>query len=592
MGFDAWYTLAVVGLSFSLLALGSAAPDIILVGALTLLLLAGILTPEQALSGLANEGMVTVGVLYVVVTGLRETGAISWIVQNILGHPKSIQRAQLRLMTPIAAMSAFLNNTPVVAMMIPAVTEWARRHNLSVSRLMIPLSYAAIAGGTCTLIGTSTNLVINGMLVEKTGSSGIAMFELSWIGIPVVLTVFVSVLISSRWTLPERRPALSEVSANARGYTVEMLVASNGPLVGQTVLQAGLRHLPGLYLIEIDRQGDIIPAVAPEERLQAEDRLIFVGVVESVVDLQKIRGLIPATDQVYKIDASRPDRSLIEAVVSDSCPLVGKSIRKGRFRTHYNAAIIAVSRNGEQIRGKIGDIVLRPGDTLLLEAHRSFATQQRNSRDFYLLSRLEDSTRPNHERAMVAMLILTGMVVSVAVGWLTMLKAALLAGGLMIITRCTRGRSARDAVDWQVLIVIAASLGIGQAVQLTGAAGGVAHGLMSLAGQEPRVVLGMIFLITALFTSIITNNTAAVLMFPIGVAVANSLGVDLMPFVVTIMIAASASFATPIGYQTNLMVMGPGGYRFSDYLRLGVPLNILVGVIVVWLVPMIWPFGG
>lgn len=592
MGFDAWYTLAIVGLSFGLLAWGVAAPDIVLVGALTLLLVAGILTPDQALSGLANEGMVTVGVLYIVVTGLKETGAISWIVQNILGHPKTTQRAQIRLMTPVVTMSAFLNNTPVVAMMIPAVTEWARRHSLSVSRLMMPLSYAAIAGGTCTLIGTSTNLVVNGMLVEQTQTAGLSMFELAWIGIPVVLTVMGTVLLTSRWTLPERKPALTQVSENARGYTVEMLVEPNGPVAGHTVQEAGLRHLPGLYLIEIDRQGDIIPAVAPEERLQGGDRLIFVGVVESVVDLQKIRGLVPATDQVYKIGASRPDRALIEAVVSDSCPLVGKSIRQGRFRTHYNAAIIAVSRNGEQIRGKIGDIVLRPGDTLLLEAHHTFATQQRNSRDFYLLSRLEDSTRPNHERALVALMILIAMVVSVAVGWLSMLKAALLAGGLMILTRCTRGRTARDAVDWQVLIVIAASLGIGQAISITGAAGGVAHGLMSLAGDEPRVVLGMIYLITALFTSLITNNTAAVLMFPIGVAVAKTLGVDLMPFVVTIMIGASASFATPIGYQTNLMVMGPGGYRFSDYMRLGVPLNILVGLIVIWLVPMIWPFSG
>ncbi len=590
MGYDAWYTLAIVGLSFFLLARGYAAPDIVLVGALTLLLVADIITPVQALSGLSNEGMVTVGVLYIIATGLKETGAISWIVLHILGHPANLRMAQFRLMAPVAAMSAFLNNTPVVAMMIPAVNEWSKRHGLSVSRLMIPLSYAAIAGGTCTLIGTSTNLVVNGMLVDHTGKTGIGMFELAWVGIPVILTVMIVILLFGKRALPERRPALSQFSSDARGYTVEMMIDEKGPLIGQTIQQAGLRHLPGLFLIEINRQGDLIPAVAPETRLYANDRLIFVGIVESVVDLQKIRGLIPATDQVYKLNASRPDRSLIEAVVSDSCPLIGKSIRQGRFRTRYNAAIIAVSRNGERIRGKIGDIVLRPGDTLLIEAHRSFADQQRNSRDFYLLSRLEDSTRPNHERALVALAILVAMVLSVATGLLSMLKAALLAGGLMIITRCTRGRSARDAVDWQVLIVIAASLGIGQAVQITGAADGIAQGLMSVAGRDPYMVLGMIFILTSLFTSIITNNTAAVLMFPIGVAVSESLNVALMPFVVTIMIGASASFATPIGYQTNLMVMGPGGYRFSDYLRLGIPLSILIGLIVVGIVPMIWHF--
>ncbi len=590
MGLDAWLTLAVVALCFGLMASGRSAPDIILVGGLTLLLLAGVITPDQALSGLANEGMVTVGVLYVVVTGLRETGAIALIVQYVLGRPRSLPQAQLRMMLPVAGLSAFLNNTPVVALMIPAVNDWSRRHGLSVSKLMMPLSYAAIAGGTCTLIGTSTNLVVNGLLVERTGGQGVGMFELAWVGLPAVALVVLAVVLSSRWTLPERRPAMSRFSDDVRGYTVEMLVDPNGPLVGQTIQQAALRQLPGLYLIEIDRQGNVLPAVAPDEVLCAGDRLIFVGVVESVVDLQKIRGLLPATDQVYKITAARPDRSLIEAVVSDSCPLVGKSIRQGRFRTLYNAVVIAVSRNGEQIRGKIGDIVLRPGDTLLIEAHRSFAEQQRNSRDFYLISRLEDSTRPNHERAAVAMAILVGMVASVAFGWLSMLEAALLAGGLMILSRCTRGRAARAAVDWQVLIVIAASLGIGQALFVSGAADGIASALMSLAGSEPALVLGLVFLLTALFTSLITNNTAAVLMFPIAMAVSDSLGVSFMPFVITIMVAASASFATPIGYQTNLMVYGPGGYRFSDYLRLGLPLTFLLGLLVVLIVPQVWPF--
>ena len=590
MAVDAWLTLATVALCFLLMASGRSAPDIILVGGLTLLLVVGIITPEQALSGLANEGMVTVGVLYVVVTGLRETGAISWIVQYVLGQPRSLAHAQTRVMLPVAGLSAFLNNTPVVAMMIPAINDWARRHRLSVSKLMMPLSYAAIAGGTCTLIGTSTNLVVNGLLVEQTGGAGVGMFELASVGVPVVITVLLAVTLTSRWTLPDRRPVISQFSDEVRGYTVEMVVDATGPLVGQTIQEAALRQLPGLYLIEIDRQGSVLPAVAPEEKLCASDRLIFVGIIESVVDLQKIRGLLPATDQVYKIDVARPDRSLIEAVVSDSCPLAGKSIRQGRFRTLYNAVVIAVSRNGEQVRGKIGDIVLRPGDTLLIEAHRSFAAQQKNSRDFYLISRVEDSTRPNHERAFVALMILVVMVVSVAVGIFSMLESALLAGGLMILTRCTRGRAARAAVDWQVLIVIAASLGIGQALFVSGAAEGIARGMMSLTGQDPLVVLALIYFLTALFTSLITNNTAAVLMFPVAMAVSESLAVSFMPFVITIMVAASASFATPIGYQTNLMVYGPGGYRFSDYLRLGIPLTILIGFIVLLIVPQVWPF--
>ncbi len=586
---EAWFTLAVIALCFGLLALTRFATDIVLMGGLTLLLVSGILTPEQALSGLANEGVVTVGALYVVVAGLKDTGAIAWVVEYILGRPKSLSGAQLRMMAPVAAMSAFLNNTPVVAMMIPAVQDWARRHRLSISKLLIPLSYAAMVGGTCTLIGTSTNLVINGLLIKETGTSGLGIFELAKIGIPIALSVILAVIVLGKWLLPDRRSAISQFE-DVRGYTVEMLVDSDGPLVGRTIEEAGLRQLPGLYLIEIDRQDQLIPAVSPQEHLHADDRLVFAGVVESVVDLQKIRGLRPATDQVFKLNVPRPDRCLIEAVVSDSFPTAGKTIRESRFRTRYNAAIIAVARNGEQLKKKIGDIVLQPGDTLLLEAHPSFLEQQRNSRDFYLVSQLADSNPLRHERALVAIAILAAMVISAASGWLSMLEAAMLAGGLMIITRCTSGGNARRAVDWQILIVIAASLGIGQALYLTGAAQVIASTLLSLAGGSPTLALALIFILTALFTAIITNNTAAVLMFPIALAASQALNVDFMPFMITIMIAASISFVTPIGYQTNLMVYGPGGYHFTDYVKIGIPLTFLVGILVIYLVPVWWKF--
>ncbi len=585
---EAWFTLAVVGACLAVLISNRVSADITLMGGLTLLLVSGTLTPAQALSGFSNEGMITVGVLYIVVAGLRDTGAIGWIVQYLLGRPKTMADAQFRLMTPVAGISAFLNNTPVVAIMIPAVQDWARRNQLSVSRLLIPLSYAAIAGGTCTLIGTSTNLVVNGLLIRET-DSGITMFELAWVGVPLTIAVIAVTIILSRWLLPDRRAAISQF-ADARGYTVEMMVEPGGPLVGKTIEQAGLRHLPGLYLAEIDRGEQVLPAVSPLERLQANDRLVFAGIIESVVDLQKIHGLTPATNQIFKLNMPRPERCLIEAVISESCPIVGKTIREGRFRTLYNAAIIAVSRRGEQVKIKIGDIVLMPGDTLLLEAHPSFVEQQRNSRDFYLVSRLEDSTPPQHKRAPIAILIMVSMVLVVAFGWLSMLQAALLAGGMMLITRCTRARIVRQSVDWQILIVIGASLGIGEALHLTGAAQAIAGIMLSMIGSDPWSALLMVYIITALFTAVITNNTAAVLMFPIALALARSLEVDFMPFIITVMVAASMSFATPIGYQTNLMVFGPGGYRFGDYMKLGIPLTIIVGVVVMLIVPVVWKF--
>ncbi|MGD2118087.1 MAG: SLC13 family permease [Chromatiales bacterium] len=587
MTWEAWLVLAVIALCFVLLASNRFSPDLIMMGGLTLLLLSGVITPQQALAGLSNEGMVTVAVLYIVITGFRETGGINWIVQSVLGIPRSLRHAQLKVMAPVAALSAFLNNTPVVAIFIPAIDDWAKRHRLSVSKLLLPLSYAAIAGGTCTLIGTSTNLVINGLMTAETDYPSFGIFELAWIGVPVTLVVFVYVLLTQHWLLPERRPALQQF-ADAREYIVEMLVEQGSSLAGKTIEQAGLRQLPGLYLIEIERGGRVITAVAPQQQLQANDRLVFVGVVESVIDLQRTAGLKPATDQVFKLDSPREERCLTEAVISNSSPLVGKTIREGRFRSIYNAAIIGVSRNGERIHQKIGDIKLRAGDTLLMVSHAGFFEQQRNSRDFYLVSGLCDVQHVRHERAPLAMLILLGMVVVVAFGWLSMLKASMLAAGLMIVTRCTSGRIARRAVDWQVLIVIAASFGIATALQNSGAAATLAQGLVSLANDIPILALAMVFLATALLSALATNNAAAVIMFPIALSTAQRLHVNFLPFAVCIMVAASASFATPIGYQTNLMVYGAGGYHFRDYLNFGIPLTLLVGLVTVGITPWVW----
>ncbi len=589
MIWEAWFTLGVVMLCIGLLASNRFPSDAVMVGGLTLLLLAGVLNPAEALSGLANEGMVTVAVLYVVVSGLEETGGTAWVSQALLGRPRSVAHAQMRLMAPVAALSAFLNNTPVVAMFIPAVQDWAKRHNISVSQLMMPLSYAAIAGGTCTLIGTSTNLVVNGLLLKETRAPGLGFFDIAWVGIPTLIATIAFTALFGRRLLPERQSVISRM-ADAREYTVEMLVEPHSPLDGKSIEDAGLRQLPGMYLVEVDRDGHILPAVSPKTTLRGGDRLLFVGVVESVLDLQKIRGLKPATDQVFKLHAPRHQRCLVEAVVSESFPLLGKSIREGRFRTLYQAAIIAVARNGERVTGKIGDIVPRPGDTLLMETHPSFLERYHNTRDFLLMSRLDNSTPPRHERAWLSVLVMAGMVLLAAFDVLSMLEASMLAAGLMLLLRCTSASAARKSVDWQVLLVIAASFGMGAALEKTGAANLVAGGLLTLAGDNAWATLALVFVATSVFTNLITNNAAAALMFPIALAAAARLDVSVLPFAIAIMKAASASFATPIGYQTNLMVLGPGGYSFADYLRMGVPLTLLTGVLTVTLAPLIWPF--
>jgi len=589
LGWEGWFSLGIVVFCFAMFAHGRAAPDLVTSAGLTLLLVFGIITPTEGLAGFSNQGMLTVAVLYVVVTGLTETGAVGWIGQTLLGRPRSPGHARLRLMAPVAAVSAFLNNTPVVAIFIPAVQDWAKRYRLELSRLMIPLSFASIAGGTCTLIGTSTNLVVDGLYTARTGSPGFALFELAWIGVPLVAVVIVYLLTAGRWLLPSRPSAASSYE-DVREYTAEMLVPKQSPLVGKSVEEAGLRQLPGLFLVEIDRAGQFIPAVSSHELLQADDRLVFAGILDSVVDLQRTRGLLPATNQVFKLTGPRQDRCFVEAVLSDKCPLVGKGVREGRFRTRYNAVIVALARNGERVKRKIGDIELRAGDTLLLECRPSFVEQQRNSRDFLLVSQLGDYHPLNHDRALTAIAIIAGMVLTVTTGLFSMLEASMLAAGLMIMTRCTDGRTARRAPDWQVLVVIATSFGIGAALEKTGAAGLLAGGLIGLAHGDPWLTLALVFLATALLTSLATNNVAAVLVFPIALQAASTMEVRPEPFVITLMVAASASFATPFGYQTNLMVFNVGGYRFKDFIRVGLPLTLLVGAVTVVLVPMVWGF--
>jgi di/tricarboxylate transporter len=600
--FDAWVTLGVLAAIFVLLVTNALSAEIVMLLGLAALLFAGVLSTREALAGFANEGMMTVAVLYVVVAGLRETGVMGWLAQRVFGRPKTTLGAQLRMMIPVAGASAFMNNTPLVAALMPAVVEWAKKLEIPASKLLMPLSFATILGGLCTLIGTSTNVVIAGLMRESLASGelerSMGFFTLTSVGVPCAVAGMAYMAVASRWLLPAREPALRQMD-DPRAYTVEMRVEPKGQVAGQTIEQAGLRHLAGMYLAEVEREGEVFAAVEPTFRLRADDQLVFVGIVDSVVELQRIRGLVPATSQVFELEGPRSGRTLIEAVVSDRCPLLGQSIREARFRSQYNAAVIAVARSGERLRQKIGDIVLEPGDTLLLEAQPAFLERLRNSRDFFLVSQLNDSATPRYERALTALAILAGMVVLAALfenvpffaeRGFSMLHAAVLAAGLMLVTRCCSVEHVRQSVDWQVLIVIAATLGLGTALASTGLAEALAQGLVTLTGRDPRMQLATIYVMTMLLTELLSNTTSVVLAYPIALATAAELGVDPMPFIVALAMAGSCGFATPIGYQTNLMVYGPGGYRFVDFLRFGAPLNLVVGAVALVVTPRVFPF--
>jgi di/tricarboxylate transporter len=584
-----WFTLGVVGVALVGMVREVAGPDLVMMAALFALAAAGILTPGETFSGFANPALAAVGALFIVSAALRQTGALDLTLGRILGRARDTRSGTIRICGPVVGLSAFLNNAPIVAMMTPAVIDWARRKGLSPSRFLIPLSYASILGSTTTVIGTSVNLTVAGLIIRE-GMPEMRFFELLPVGAPICVVGLLYLILSAQRLLPDRANPADVVGEKRREYTASMLVTPEFSHVGRSIEEAGLRELPGLFLVEIDRQGHAITPVGPEEIVEPGDRLVFAGVISTIVDLQRMRGLVPDTDDELPISSS-PSRRLVEAVVSSSSPLVNRSIRASNFRTVYDAAVIAVHRNGERVPGKIGEIVLRPGDTLLMQVARGFSRAHRNSPDFYLVSELEGTEPARHERAGVALGVLGVMVLSVTAGWLHISVAAFLAAGILIGTRCIDGTQARASVVWSILVVIGAGLGIAHAMEKTGAASTVGHLLVAAAGGlGPVGALALVYLAALLMAETLNHNAAVAVMFPIAVATAAEAGVDPRGFVMATAIAASCAFASPVAYQTHLIVYGPGGYRFADFVKVGLPLDVACGAVAVAAIPWIWPF--
>ena len=587
MSADGWITIAVIIGMVLVMAANVAGPDLVLICGVTILLLTGIIDPSEAFTGFSNPAVITIAALFVVAAGVKETGGLDLAARVVLGRPRSLAGAQLRMMFPVAALSAFLNNTPVVAMFVPLVSNWARRLDFSVSLMLMPLSYATILGGTCTLIGTSTNLVVAGLARQWDPTIHFEIFEIAQLGIPALGLGMIFIVMSSQWLLKDRRGALHEFG-KAREYSIAMRVEKGSPVIGETIEDAGLRSLRGVYLYEIEREGRSLAAVPPSTVLREGDRLHFTGVVDSVVDLRKQR-IVPDTDQVDKITPSR-DRRLVEAVVAAHSSLVGQTVRQSRFRTIYDAAILAVHRQGVRVtETKVGDIRLQAGDVLLIECRSEFVEARQRDPNFALIAEVEDSAPPRHDRAWLAAVILFLMVLVNATSTMDLMTASLTAAGLMLITRSLTGEEARRSIDWPVIISIAAAFGIAAAIQKSGAAAVIASRIVHLAEPFGSVgVLVAIYAITAILAALVTSKASAALMFPIAAAAAEAQGIGLLPMSYMMMIAAASAFATPIGFQTNLMVYGPGGYKYVDFLRLGVPLQILVGISTVTLISLVW----
>ena len=588
MEWQGWLALFITACALLTLISTKIGPHIVMMGVLTLFSVLGILNPSEALSGFSNSGLITVASMFVIAAGINSSGGIDLLVNTALGHPKTVRGALSKIFLPVVLLSGFLNNTPVVATMIPAINSWARKINIPVSKLMIPLSYSAILGGTLTLIGTSTNLVVNGQYQEITGNPSLHLFSITAISLPVVLAGLAFMWIFFPRLLPDR--STKQAFANLKEFTLEVSVAKNGPLVGKTVEQAGLRNLRRVYLIEIERQDTIVTAVSSEERLKGGDRLVFAGDTEAISDLLRINGIVPSEhdDHVESLKSDRAERRIVEAVVSPHCDSLGQALRDMRFRDRYGAAVLAVARNGERVKGNLGTIKLAAGDTLLLEARPAFVSRQRYNKDFLLINEL-DETPPRHEKAYVSWAILLAIVLAASTGFLSMLNASLIGAGLMIATGCCTVSQAERSLDLTVIITIAASFSLGIALQKTGAASFMANNIIDYSWGYPALMLILTYITVSILTETVTNNAAAIIMLPIVLEITDKAQLAHEPFIFAIMMAASASFATPLGYQTNLMVYGPGGYRFSDFLKVGLPMNIFIGTMTLSILILFYP---
>lgn len=586
------FTLGLVALALTAMIRELAAPDLVLMATLICFGASGILTPSETFAGFANPVVAAIGALFIVSAALRETGALEMTLSRVLGRFAGTRRSMLRMTLPVAALSAFLNNAPIVAMMTPTVIDWARRHQVAASRFLIPLSYASILGSLTTIIGTSTILTITG-LVADAGLEPWSFFEPAPVGVLIAAAGLTYLVIAAPARLPERMEAAEELDDRTREYTAAMRVTQGSPLHGQTVEEANLRNLPGLFLVEVDRGEHLITPVSPDQILESDDILVFAGIVSTIIDLQRIRGLEPAAKEelLQSLPGGR-NRPMVEAVVSASSPLIGQTVKQSNFRAVYDAVVIAVHRNAERVQGKIGDIQLRPGDTLLMQCAPEFMRLHRNSRDFYLASELSGSARPSFEHARVALGILAAMVLAVSLGGVHISIAAFTTVAALIASRCISATAAREAVDWSVLITIGCALGIANAMHQSGAAHFVASGLVASVGElGPIPTLVVIYLLCLTMAEALHHNAAVAIMFPIALAAADQLGVDARPFVMTVAIASACAFAFPVSYQTHLIVYGAGGYRFRDFLRVGIPLDLICAAVALSAIPWIWPLN-
>jgi di/tricarboxylate transporter len=597
MSLNAYLTLLILAATFGLLTKTKLPAAAIFLGALTAAITLRLAPTQELLKGFSNQGMLTVAVLYMVAAGMYATGAITIIMNKLIGLPRSITAAQIKILPPIAVGSAFLNNTPLVAMMIPVIRDLTQSTRLASKHLYLPMSFASILGGVCTIIGTSTNLVIAGLVVDAMTEAPanlpamrpLKMFDPAWVGLPAAVIGIGFMLLLGRYLLP-RESEDQTISTQPRMYKAEFEVEPDSRLIGKSVSASGIAGAEGLDLLSIRRRGDLKQTDLDEEILEAGDLLAFSAGIDALTELWRTNGLIPHL-RLVTMESPRHTHQLVKAVISRQSRLVGRKLAYlPSPHSPYQFKIVALSRDGQPVRGLLEDARIEAGDKAVLEVNDTFFYESYLEHDFSLIKPLEGFHLQRTDRAVEASLITLAMILVVALGWISMLNASLLASGAMLMTGCLNLRTAGRSIDWGTLVVIACAIGLESAVTRSGLADQIAGLLTAMGGDNPYLALGVIYLGCTFMTNVITNNAAAAFMFPIALSTAAQLGVNFMPFAVTLMVSASCAFITPTGYQTNLMIWGPGGYAFGDFVKIGTIMTLIVAAVTLVLAPMVFGF--
>ncbi|MCO5605116.1 hypothetical protein L7F22_059296 [Adiantum nelumboides] len=592
VGWEGWVTVALILLMLVALLAELAPPYLVMMGTLILFIPLDILNLEQALHGFNDPAVLAIAVLFVVAKGIELSGGLEYVSkimfqtkrvelkpgQRLKKSDNSVVWILLRFTVPVALFSAFLANIPLVAMMIPPIVEFSRRVNMAPSKLLLPLSYAALLGGTLTLIGTGTNLVVLSLAAKKIPNLRMHLFEIGVVGVPVTVAGILYIVAISGKLLPDRL-AIQPTSINARNYNIVLVVRSVSSLNRRTVEQSGLKRMPGLTLVQIEREGNIISDPKGEFILLAKDLLYFTGVIDAILALAQVDGLTLSEDEGQgQVDLNRLKKHqyLVEAVIASKSSMVHKKVSDLQFRSRYRAAVVAIHRHGARLDRAIGDVELEAGDCLLMVADGSeFVSKHRNNSTLALVSQLPGFEPVQRQKAFMATAFVTLMVAASGLG-VELITSAMFSAAGLLLTKCLSPKDAMEAIELPVLIMIAAAFGISEAMVQSGAADLVARALMGLAGKSQFGLITWTYIATTLFSLAITNNAAVTIMFPVALTAAEAGNLDFRPFAYTLMLAASAGLMTPTGCPTNLMVYGPGGYRFLDYIKYGGPLQIVL----------------